>query len=145
MDGQIRSSRVFLHRQRNTFPYAFGNLNLSRRFLDSFSPSVVQATCTCLASTLHACVPALGMPSFLSRIIDVVSINGRSLLPTIHVFTDSQGHLSWALLGCPCLEYTDKEQIASLAAAFGAGQAASAASPAAISGSAEPGSEELFG
>ena len=119
------------------FPYAFGHLNHSRRFLDSFSPSVVQATHTCLASTLHACVPALGMPSFLSRIIDVVSINGRSLLPTIHVFTDSQGHLSWALLGCPCLEYTDKEQIASLAAAFGAGQAASAASPAAISGAAQ--------
>ena len=126
------------------FPYAFGNLNHSRRFLDSFLPSVVQATHTCLASTLHACVPALGMPSFLSRIIDVVSINGRSLLPTIHVFTDSQGHLSWALLGCPCLEYTDKEQIASLAAAFGAGQAASAASPAAISGSAEPGSENCL-
>ena len=105
----------------------------------------MQATHTCLASTLHACVPALGVPSFLSRSIDVVSINGRSLLPTIHVFTDSQGHLSWALLGCACLEYTENAQIASLAAAFGAGQAASAASPAAISGSAEPGSEELFG
>ena len=142
MDGQIRSFRVLLHGATKHFPFAFGHLNHSRRLLASFLPFVVQATHTCLASALHACVPALGMPSFLSRIIDVVSINGRSLLPTIRVFTDSQGHLSWALLGCPCLEYTDKEQIANLAAAFGAGQAASAASPAAISGSADPGSEE---
>ena len=41
------------------------------------------------------------------------------------------GHFS----GVHDLEYTDKAQIASFAAAFGAGQAASAASPAAISGS----------
>ena len=73
------------------FPYAFGNINHSKRFMDSFLPSVVQATHSCLASTLHACVPALGLPSLLTRIIDVVSIHGRRLLPTIHVFTDS-GH-----------------------------------------------------
>ena len=41
---------------------------------------------------------------------------------------NSQGHLSWALLGCPRLEYTDKE-LASHAAAFGAGQAASGRKP----------------
>ena len=81
------------------FPYACGHLNHIRRLLDSCLPSVVQATRTCLASTLHACAPAIGMPSFLYRIVDVVSINGIILLPTIHVFTDYQGHLSWAFSG----------------------------------------------
>ena len=126
-----------------TLPIRFLILNHSRRFLDRCLPSVVQAAHTCLASTTHACVLALVMPSFLSRIIYVVSIYGRSLLPTIHVFTDSQGRLSGALLGCACLAYTDKENIASLAAAFGAGQAASGASPAATPGVADPGSEKL--
>ena len=60
------------------FPYAFGHPNHNRRLLDSFLPSVVQATHTCLASTLHACVPALGTPSSLFRIIDLGSINGRA-------------------------------------------------------------------
>ena len=50
------------------------------------------------------------------------------------------GHFS----GVHAWNIQTQTQIASLAAAFGAGQAASAASPAAISGSAEPGLEELL-
>ena len=56
---------------------------------------------------LHAVIPALGVPSLLSRVIDVVSVNGQSLLPVIHIYTNDQGVLSWALLGCPCLEASE--------------------------------------
>ena len=81
------------------FPYAFGHLNHIRRFLDSFLPSDVKATHTCLASTLHDSDIALGMPSLLSRIIDVVSINGRSLLPTINVHQCVYGFSGALVLG----------------------------------------------
>ena len=110
----------------NHFPHAFGNINHSRRFLDNFLPSIVMATHQCLSSSLHACIPALGLPSFLTRVIDVVSIHGRSLLPTIYVYTNPNGQLSWALLGCPCLEYrqaafgADKSQGETKTAASGA-------------------------
>ena len=103
----------FLTWAKHHFPHAFGNINHSTRFLSEFLPSLVQATHTCLAAELHACVPALGIPSFLSRVIDVVSINGRSLLPTIYVYTNAVGELAWAHLGSPCLEHRDE-------AAFGA-------------------------
>ena len=49
MDGQIRSFRVLLHGATKHFPFAFGHLNHSRRLLDGFSPSVVQATRTCFS------------------------------------------------------------------------------------------------
>ena len=85
-------------------------------------PSFVLESSTWSASTEEACF----QPSMCMRII-----RGTCL-----------GHF----FGCPCLEYTETEQIASLAAAaFGAGQAASGATPAATARSAEPGSEELFG
>ena len=64
-------------------------------------------------------MPATGTPSFLSRIIDVVSIDSTSLLPTIHVYTTCEGKLAWALLGCPCLE-----NVASDKAAVGAEKSA---------------------
>ena len=71
---------------------------------------------------------ATGTPSFLSRIIDVVSINSFSLLPTIHVYTTCEGKLSWALLGCPCLEHLPGASAARRkeAAAVGAGKEAAA-------------------
>ncbi len=85
-------------------PNSIGNLNLSERWLTGFQASLIQACHTCTTSSLHAVLPATGTPSFLSRIVDVVSINSHSLLPTIQVFTTCEGKLSWALLGCPCLE-----------------------------------------
>ena len=94
---------------REHFPCAFGNINHSGRFLADFLPAVVGVSHTCLAGSLHSLIPALGIPSFLARVIDVVSINGRSLLPVIYIYTTSQGNLSWALLGCPCLEYREDE------------------------------------
>jgi hypothetical protein len=52
------------------------------------------------------------MPSFLSRIIDVVSIDSQSLLPVIHIYTTVEGKLSWSLLDCPCLENIETSQVA---------------------------------
>ena len=77
--------------QKNTFsqfvawtnrqdPNLLGTLNHSDRWLNGFQASLIQACHTCTASSLHALVPATGTPSFLSRIIDVVSINRFSLL-----------------------------------------------------------------
>ena len=90
---------------RKHFPDQVGNLQHSKIFLDGFLPSLVATAHTCLAASLHSIVPALGIPSLLSRVVDVVSINGRSLFPIIHIYTSTTGRLSWALLGCPCLEY----------------------------------------
>ena len=45
------------------------------------------------------------MPSLLTRIIDVVSINSANMLPVIHIHTAPEGGLTWSLLGCPCLEH----------------------------------------
>ena len=93
----------------------FGSLNHSKRFVHDFLPSLTYATQVGTAASLHAVVPALGIPSMLSRVIDIVSVNGQSLLPIIHIYTNSQGMISWALLGCPCLEASqlaDTKQVA---------------------------------
>ena len=66
---------------------------------------MVQACHTCTAASLHALVPATGMPTFLSRVIDVVSISSASLLPAIYIHTALEGGLTWSLLDCPCLEH----------------------------------------
>ena len=94
---------------RNHFPSSFGDLQHSKQFLRLFLPTLVATAHTCVASSLHSVLPAIGLPSFVARIIDVVSIDGRSLLPTIYVYTNSQGNLAWALLGMPCLEYRHEE------------------------------------
>ena len=67
-------------------PDLIGTLNNSTRFLNGFQVSLIQACHTGAASSLHALLPATGTPSFLSRIIDVVSINSASLSPTIHMY-----------------------------------------------------------
>jgi len=98
---------------RERFPHHVGDLNHSVRFLNDFLPSLMAAAHTCTAASLHTVVPATGLPSLLCRVVDVVSINGRSLFPTIHIYTDAGGKLQWALSGCPCLEYVEKEAIGS--------------------------------
>ena len=95
----------FMAWMRKHFPDQVGNLQHSKICLDGFLPSLVATAHTCVAASLHSIVPALGIPSLLSRVVDVVSINGRSLFPIIHIYTSATGQLSWALLGCPCLEY----------------------------------------
>ena len=86
-------------------PDLTGNCNHSERFLNGVQASLIQACRTGAASSLHALLPATGTPSFLSRIIDVVSIDSASLFPTIHMYTTCEGKLSWVLLDCPCLEH----------------------------------------
>ena len=106
---------------------AVGTLNHSERWLSGFQASLIQACHTCTASSLHALVPATGTPSFLSRIIDVVSISSFSLLPIIHVYTTCEGKLSWALLDCLSLEHLPGTAAASAgkeAAAVGAEKSA---------------------
>ena len=69
---------------RGNFPGSFGNIQHSERFLKAFLPSLVSNVHTCIASSLHSILPATGLPSLITRIIDVVSTDGRSLLPTIY-------------------------------------------------------------
>ena len=101
---QIKSFPMFTNWLKQQAPGIIGNLNHSTRFLQSLQGSLIQACHTCMAASLHAIIPATGMPSLLSRIIDVVSINSASLLPVIYIHTSSEGALTWSLLGCPCSE-----------------------------------------
>ena len=87
-----------------------GKLNHTKRWLTGFQASLLQACQVGTASSLHAVVPATGMPSLLTRIIDVVSIDSHGLLPVIHVYTTCEGKLSWSLLDCPCLENIEGSQ-----------------------------------
>ena len=84
---------------RERFPNQLGNLNHSERFINGFLPDLVGIVHQRISGSLHTLVPALGIPSLLSRVIDIVSINGRSLLPTIHIYTAPSGKLQWFLLG----------------------------------------------
>ena len=101
---QIASFPKFTNWLKEQAPGIIGNLNHSTRFVQSFQASLIQACHTCIATSLHALVPATGMPSLLSRVIDVVSINSASLLPVIYIHTAPEGGLTWSLLSCPCLE-----------------------------------------
>ncbi len=85
------------------FPGAFGAVNHSKHFVDDFSGSLLRVTCSLLAGSLHTLVPATGMPSNLTRVVDVITINGVSFLPTLHIYTNHCGVLAHALLGCPAL------------------------------------------
>ena len=100
-------------------PAVIGNLNHAKRWLTGFQASLIQACQVGTASSLHAVLPATGMPSFLSRIIDVVSIDSQSLLPVIHIYTTVEGKLSWSLLECPCLENIETSQEKGVAVAVG--------------------------
>ena len=56
------------------------------------------------AASIHAMVPALGIPSDLVRIVDVVTIGpGVSLLPIIFVRTSHEGKLVCSVVGCPTI------------------------------------------
>jgi hypothetical protein len=55
-------------------------------FLDDFLPSLLAAARVCTADSSHAVVPCAGLPSLLSRVTHIISINGCSLLPTIPVY-----------------------------------------------------------
>ena len=106
---QAESFTKFTYWLGEQAPGIIGNLNHSGRWLRGFQASLIQACHTCTATSLHAILPATGLPSLLSRVIDVVSIHSASLLPVIHVYTSTEGKLVWSLLACPCLERTSTQ------------------------------------
>ena len=112
----------FMAWAKHSFPdNSVGNINHSGRFVKEFLPALVGVTHSCVSSSLHEVLPALGVPSLVSRVIDVVSINGQSLLPTVYIYTNGSGEVSWALLGSPCLENLNEcKDSAGQAAANGA-------------------------
>ncbi len=87
------------------WPSSLGNVNHSWHWVDLFAASLTRCLSTCIAADLHGLVPALGIPSFLTRVVDIVSVMGQSLLVVVHVRTNVQGHLVWDLLGAPRCEY----------------------------------------
>merc|ERR1712051_1105716 len=82
----------------------FGNTNHSRHFITEFAQSLKHAVDFSTYASVHALVPATGLASDLTRIIDIVTIGGVSLLVIVHVLTDPEGKLAWHALGCPALD-----------------------------------------
>ena len=81
-----------------------GNINHSHHFLKEWVLSLQHAVEFGTYAGLHALIPAIGMPSDLTRVIDIVSIGGVGLLVTIHLQTDVEGKIVAHLLGCPVVE-----------------------------------------
>ena len=52
----------------------------------------------CRTAALHSIVPATGLPSYLTRVIDIVTIAGHGLMVVIHIRTDEEGRLVWDML-----------------------------------------------
>ena len=82
----------------------FGELNHSRHFIYEFTQSLKRAVDFSTYASMHALVPATGMASDLTRVIDIVTIGGVSLLVILHVLTDPTGKLVWHVLGCPAVD-----------------------------------------
>ena len=101
------------------FPYELGTYNNSKNWINEFLYSLMAEVHVATCATLHTVVPATGLPSFLSRVIDIVSSNaGASYLPVVYVYTSPTKGLQWCLLGCPVLEY--KSPASAAQAAVGA-------------------------
>ena len=79
-------------------PGFVGNINHSFHLLDEFASSMGRALKECACAALHLIVPAMGLPSYLTRIIDIVTIAGHSLMVVIHIQTDQAGRLVWNML-----------------------------------------------
>ena len=72
----------WLHAQT---PGMVGNLNHSEHFLDEFASSLGRSLKECTCAALHIIVLATGLPSYLTRVIDIVTIAGHSLV-VIHIY-----------------------------------------------------------
>ena len=82
---------------------ASANINCSHHWLIEFSTSLSKTIMSRTAASIHALVPALGIPSDLVRVIDVVSVDAASTLPIIAVHTSYEGKLICSVVGCPTL------------------------------------------
>lgn len=99
-DSRFSSFMSWLSRH---FPGQVGNINHSWHWVHEFGTSLTQVALRNTAASLHALVPALGLPSDYTRVIDIISLQGVSLLPIVSIHTDPQGALVWSLMGCPAL------------------------------------------
>ena len=80
----------------------FGDLNHGRRWLDQFSISLGKAVDRSLYANHIGIMPALGIPSDVTRIIDGVSTrSGESFFVVIHLLTSTSGQLYWQIVGLP--------------------------------------------
>ena len=78
--------------------------NCSFHWVQEFSTSLSKTILSHSAAAIHSMVPALGIPSDLVRIIDVVTIGpGVSTLPIIFVHTSHEGKLVCSIVACPTL------------------------------------------
>ena len=82
-------------------PGSVADINCSYHWLDEFGMSLCQTVSSRTAGSLHAVVPALGLPSDFVRVIDVVTVAGISTLPVVAIHTSHEGKLTYSLLGCP--------------------------------------------
>ena len=92
---------------------AFSNTNHTHRFIDEFACSLADAIRFCTCAGLHTRLPAIGLPSDLTRIIDIVTIGGVGLLVILFIQTDSHGNLIWNIVDCcpveQCLEHEPRK------------------------------------
>ena len=80
------------------------DINCSFHWVQEFSTSLSKTILSHSAASIHSMVPALGIPSDLVRIIDVVTIGpGVSTLPIIFVHTSHEGKLVFSIVACPTL------------------------------------------
>ena len=84
-------------------PGSVADINCSYHWLDEFGMSMCQTISSRTAGSLHAVVPALGLPSDFVRVIDVVTVASISTLPVVAIHTSHEGKLMYSLLGCPSL------------------------------------------
>lgn len=82
---------------------ASANTNCSYHWLEEFSTSLCKTILSRTGASIHALIPALGIPSDLVRVIDVVSVGSVSTLPIIAVHTSHEGKLICSVVGCPTL------------------------------------------
>ena len=68
-----------------------GNTNHSHHFLREFAASLAQAVRHGSCAGIHSTLPATGLPSDLTRVIDIVTIGGVGLLVIAYIHTDHQG------------------------------------------------------
>ena len=87
-------------RRRDEEGLAFGNINHSHHFLSEFAASIADALRYCTCAGLHAKLPATGLPSDLTRVIDIVTIGGVGLLVILYIQTDTEGNLIWNVVDC---------------------------------------------
>jgi hypothetical protein len=84
---------------RKNFGNEIGNVNTSWHFPREFACSLITTVQKCITAMLHMRIPATGLPSDLTRVVDGISAqSGESLFAVIHVRTNVSGDLKWDLL-----------------------------------------------